>query len=102
MHFFQKKKNRVNILSHLKQWQLELIPVFKANQHFCTAPRLLPERFGHAPQVFILLLQPFELGQDLGELSAGALWMLAVPHQVTADVEEECAPGQQHQGNPTP
>lgn len=63
---------------------------------------LLPERFGHAPQVFILLLEPLQLGQDLGEFPAGALRVLAVPHQVTTNVEEERAPGQQHQGNPTP
>lgn len=62
----------------------------------------LPERFGHAPQVFILLLEPLELGQDLGELPAGALRVLAVSHQMPADVEEERAPGQQHQGNPPP
>lgn len=53
----------------------------------------VPERFSHSPQVFILLLQPLQLGQDLGELAAGPLWVLAVSHQVTPDVEEERAPG---------
>lgn len=62
----------------------------------------LPKWFCHAPQVFILLLQSFQFGQDLRELTAGPLWMFAVPHQMTANVEEECPPGQQHQGNPTP
>lgn len=54
---------------------------------------LLPERFCHAPQVFILLLKPLKLGQNLGEFPAGPLWMLAVSHQVATDVEEESAPG---------
>lgn len=54
---------------------------------------LVPERFSHPPQVFVLLLQPLQLGQDLGELPAGPLWVLAVSHEVAPDVEKECAPG---------
>lgn len=55
--------------------------------------RSLPERFSHSPQVFVLLLQPLQLGQDLGELPAGPFGVFAVSHQVTPDIEEECAPG---------
>lgn len=63
---------------------------------------LLPEWFSHAPQVFILLLEPLQFGQDLRELSAWPLWVLAVPYQVPPYVEEQRTPGQQHKGNPTP
>lgn len=54
---------------------------------------LVPERFSHPPQVFVLLLQPLQLGQDLGEFPAGPLWVLAVSHEVAPDVEKERAPG---------
>lgn len=53
---------------------------FVIRWHHGRVTRLLPERFSHPPQVFILLLQPLQLGQDLGELPAGALWVFAVPH----------------------
>lgn len=76
--------------------------MFSAETKSVSLNILLPERFCHASQVFILLLKPLKLSQNLGEFPAGPLRMFAVLHQVATDVEEESAPGQQHQGNPPP